>query len=146
MMKLFFETHEIAQDSLVSNVELMKESANIILAKFQGDMLATFPRSVFPQTFVTRKDILLSLNMVLQNWRERSDLMRPSERSEVYRKISSALDMRADIAALMRLYNDVSLTSDKKKGEEILLSFRNQVQVAAISAEVNDSFKPCVIT
>lgn len=119
--------------------------ANRILEKFEGDSFEEFETKGQRVSIITRAVIATRLNAVLQDHEMKKSLRNPSENSEAYRFISSALGMRKDVADLMRALADLSNPADKARGETIFMEFKNQIYGAAIFLRANRQFESCTI-
>ncbi len=142
-MNISFANYEFVQepqDPMAIHIQEMKQIANRMLKNFEGEATSSYLTKSFPPRSVTKSHIVESLNRVLCNEILLEGLRTPSEMSESYHCISSALGMRADMAAFMRLYITTINSNQGKEAEKVFRNLKSQLMRAVVSVRGSMSF------
>ena len=120
----------------------LKRLATTVLKAFEGNAAETFKTNAEIGSVRTRLQIYRSLRAVLTaTVEEKKELLTPSAESEVYRKISSALDLRMNVAHFMRAYSSLLGTASEMDARRVYIAFMFQFLEAGIWLELGIDFK-----
>ena len=120
----------------------LKGLATTVLKTFEGDPAETFKTSSKIPLTRTRFQVYMSLHAALNApEEEKNALLVPSGESEVYKKISSAADLRKNVLRFMRVYSSLLNTTAKKDAQKVYGGFKFQFREAGIYIRSNGGFK-----